>query len=253
MLAYKLSVAYSMAMAELLRILWEIINSNFFIAGVTFVVGFVAYRVYAKQKRDAKRDAANIILLEIEDAERQLEKVNVDRPFTGADEDDVYLMKSASWDEYKYLFVRDFDRNEWDKITAFYTRCQAYDQSVSFNKKSREHNQREVRVNLQRILADHAKKYIDDGLKDAATTVGENAQLRTQVYEAVREAYIELLVGDKSSIFTYTPMQSEKEAKRALGAIETSLSLTSVGTKLKDMVNKASRFEKAGQLFSRKP
>jgi len=221
--------------------------SNFFVGLVALGVGIAAYRVYAKQKRDAKRDAANIILLEIEDAERQLEKVSSARPFTGGDEEDVYLMKAASWDKYKYLFVRDFDRNEWDKITTFYTKCQAYDQAVVFNKASTEKNQQEVRANLQRVLTDHAAQYAK------ATKVDDKdvQAVSDQAYQQLHDAYIERLVGKDSNIFTYVPRQSEADAKRALSNLETSLSLTSVGIKLKAMVANKNAWKIIARLFNK--
>lgn len=51
------------------------LNSNFFIALVTLVVGSVAYVIYKLQKRDKKREKANIILLEIQGAERKLQQI----------------------------------------------------------------------------------------------------------------------------------------------------------------------------------
>jgi len=42
---------------------------------VTLVVGSVAYVIYKLQKRDKKREKANIILLEIQGAERKLQQI----------------------------------------------------------------------------------------------------------------------------------------------------------------------------------
>lgn len=50
--------------------LWGFLN-----ALVTFVTGLVAFYVYKKKQRDDKKDAANIILLEVQNAERQLKLV----------------------------------------------------------------------------------------------------------------------------------------------------------------------------------
>jgi hypothetical protein len=212
-------------------------DSNFFVGAVTLAVGIAAYSVYSKQKRDSKRDAANIILLEVEAAQAQLDKVSADKPFIPPDQQSVYLMKTASWDKYKYLFVRDFDRDEWDKITLFYINCQAYDQAVRFNKISTEKNQQAVRENLQRILTDHAAKYVEDTISKPGKPSSATPQSEQQ-YLAERQEYIEQLVGEKGQIFTYVPKQSESDAKRALNNLETSLSITSVGIKLKNIVNK---------------
>ncbi len=39
-------------------------------------------------------------------------------------------MPTESWSKYKYLFVRDFDRDERDIIFGFYEQCNTYDETV---------------------------------------------------------------------------------------------------------------------------
>src|SRR5579862_2127642 len=93
------------------------LRSNFFIVLSTFGAGYIAWNVYKSQKSDEKRNAANVILLEIEGAEEGLRKVSPQKPFL--DDGDAVLMRTASWDKYKHLFVSDFasHRNEWGKIS----------------------------------------------------------------------------------------------------------------------------------------
>ena len=52
----------------------EFFNSSFFIGLITLIVGSVAILIYITQKIDQKRDAANIILMEIRYAEKLIEK-----------------------------------------------------------------------------------------------------------------------------------------------------------------------------------
>jgi hypothetical protein len=42
---------------------------------MTLIVGFAAWLVYKQQKQDTKQDAANILLLEIQSAERAIKKI----------------------------------------------------------------------------------------------------------------------------------------------------------------------------------
>jgi hypothetical protein len=216
--------------------------SNAFVGVVALVVGFAAYRVYAKQKRDTKRDAANIILMEIENAERQLEKVNPDKPFAGPDGEDTFLMPSASWDKTKYLFGRDFDRNEWDKINGFYTKCLLYDEAVRLNNNYFDKNQQELRVNLQHSLADYARTHAES-LK---ITEPEDIAALEKEYADKRKQYTDTMVGntDIDHMFMYMPVKAENDAKRALKNLETSLSLTSVGIKLKKLADKNTVFSR---------
>ena len=80
---------------------------------VTLIVGAVAIYVYKKQKLDTKRDAANSILLEIQHAERSIDKV---RDFIKKDslDVDVIILQADSWIKNKHLFSRDFDKDEWE-------------------------------------------------------------------------------------------------------------------------------------------
>jgi len=127
----------------------------------TFAAGYIALRVYQKQKNDEKRNAANVIVLEIEGAEEGLRKVSVDRPFTGNDEADTVLMKTTSWDKYKHLFVADFlqDRNEWNKIADFYTQCGEYDTAVVGQNEMTDFNTQQMIANQQQVLAKYAEEY----------------------------------------------------------------------------------------------
>ena len=50
------------------------LNSNFFIALTTLLVGSFAIFLYLKRKNDFKREAANILLMEIRNAEQMIDK-----------------------------------------------------------------------------------------------------------------------------------------------------------------------------------
>jgi hypothetical protein len=63
------------------RSLGSLIRSNFFIILATFAAGYIAWRVYRNEKEDEKRDASNVIILEIERAETGLTQLSIDQPF----------------------------------------------------------------------------------------------------------------------------------------------------------------------------
>lgn len=104
-------------------------NSNFFVAIATLIVGGFAICLYLKQKKDYKRDAANIILMEIRHAEKEIEqiKLNIVKSFNAI----KLLLPTNNWAKYNYLFIKDFDRDELDLINNFYNRCSAIDNALS--------------------------------------------------------------------------------------------------------------------------
>ena len=217
---------------------------------VTLVVGLGAFRIYKKQKHDAKRDAANVILLEIENAEQQLQVINQNQQ-QGSLAENIYLMKNSSWDSYRYLFVRDFDRNEWDKISDFYNKCHQYDEAVTFNNKYFGSNVEKTQLQLQRVLAGFAKDFTDAIL--AATTDREKSDLK-DLYGQRKNLFVDsygLRVNDADFLppYFYNPQKPVNDAKAILSTIETDLSLTSVGIKLKRMATRINLWQKLKRIF----
>lgn len=138
------------------------IDSNLFLAIATYLAGYIVFRVYKSQKLDEKKNAANIIVLEIERAENKLKEITVNKSVPGTEgKADIILMPIMSWDSYKHLFISDFTnfRAEWEKITDFYSLCTQYDNAIVANSKVLDDNTIQLTVNYQRILADQAAKY----------------------------------------------------------------------------------------------
>ena len=142
--------------------IWHhLFNTSFFVGLATLFVGFAAYLVYSKQKSDVKRNAANILLLEIENAEQQIQKIN-ETHHSNPVLPGISLMKNASWDKYRYLFVRTFDKNEWDNLSDFYNKCLKFDVAVAYQESLFERNMFNIRENLQRVLADYADDHANE-------------------------------------------------------------------------------------------
>lgn len=109
-------------------LLVEFVNSTFFIGLITILVGSIAWLLYLEQKKDKKRDAASIILMEIRYAERTLDEYRRYQPdYDGG----TMLLPTSNWEEYNYLFVKDLDRDELDSINNFYNQCRRIDRAVS--------------------------------------------------------------------------------------------------------------------------
>lgn len=127
-------VIYIFAYPLNITFLKNFITSALFIPLVTLLVGSTVIIIYSKTKDDFKKDAANIVLLEIQNAERALkqvtESVNAEIPTLPQN---IFLMQTESWSKYRYLFVRDFDWNEWNEVTDFYDKAQLYDKAVTYN------------------------------------------------------------------------------------------------------------------------
>lgn len=195
----------------------EFFYSNFFIGLSTLVVGLAAYIVYRLQKRDQKKDTANIILLEIQNAERVLKRI---KESLAKDilPSDLRAMQSENWSKYKYLFVRDFDRDEWDSVTDFYNKCQLLDESINYNNAAFWSDVEQIRANKQRILAEYSKE--SAGHNDEATFI-KNTDEFDELYMS------------RQMRFSYSPQRVIDDAKIYVNGVNIDLSQSRVGTKLK--------------------
>ncbi|MFI5240792.1 MAG: hypothetical protein ACHQUB_03750 [Candidatus Saccharimonadia bacterium] len=224
-----------MTMHNLAHDLWLVLNSQMIIALVTGLVASVAIWIYKKQKNDFRRDAANVILLEVEGAEQQLQKIT---EFITSDPntipENLLLMPNASWEKYRHLFIREFDRNEWDKLSDFYEKCRRYDLAVSDNNSFFGKNTDELRINMHRILANYAKDAAESMVKPTA----DKSKVEME-YLALRSQFIEIISNtDFKHLYIYSPQKPINAAQAVLNSIESSMSLTSVGTKLKRLSKK---------------
>lgn len=92
-------------------------SPNLIMAFVTFLVVISAIYLYIKQKEDAKRDTAKIILQEI----RRAEDIISDYKSTGGYQFDKKIIATNSWTNNIHLFVGDLNNDELDKISDLYS------------------------------------------------------------------------------------------------------------------------------------
>lgn len=87
---------------------------------ITFVVGLFAFIVYFLTKRQEKRNAATIIVMDIRHAERVvlsiLEKGSVDT-FVKK------IITENNWSKYKHLFASDFSQDDFLAFNRFFESC----------------------------------------------------------------------------------------------------------------------------------
>lgn len=105
---------------------YNLVNSNFFLAIVTLLVGGIAISLYLVQKRNRKRDTARTIIQEI----RRAENIISDYKKTGSYHFSKRIIAINSWTKNIYLFVGDLDNDEMDKISDLYSTSEYLDKLV---------------------------------------------------------------------------------------------------------------------------
>lgn len=162
-------------------------NSNFFVALATLFVGGFAIYLYKRQKADSRRDAANVILAEIRQAERMIDEFKNN----GIGNDVVYkLLPSNNWIKHNYLFINDLDSDEIDQINSFYNQCFVLDRTIDQNHISHELANKSVAIhqtlsviakesNGNKVFFDQAKKNYLDLILDDGYAFRPDATLRS--------------------------------------------------------------------------
>ncbi len=95
------------------------LNSNFIVGLATIITGLVAMLIYFHQKKDAKKQAARVLLLEIRTAEEQISQIK-NIVLKGALADFPSIFTTNSWKKYSHLFISNFDQDELKLINSFY-------------------------------------------------------------------------------------------------------------------------------------
>lgn len=148
--------------------------SNLFNALIALVAGTFAFIVYLVQRSNYRRDAANVILGEIRQAQSQLSAVqehvarfrnendlNVEM---GLIPGQIKFMPVESWSKYKALFTRRMDQPTFDVVSKFYDHAKSYDAAVEYDNGSFAKNEDSIRTNVSRMTMDMTIKAYEANL-----------------------------------------------------------------------------------------
>ena len=199
---------------------------------ITLLVGLIALHVYLKQKRDYKKDAANIVIIEIEAAERQLQIIKEGgSPRTL--KENIFLMPSASWSTYRHLFTRDFNSREWDILSDFYNRCNQFDEAVMYNSTFFREDVEAYRLSINQVLAESALGIAKDivSAKDHDDSM-KKLEEADKKYIDLRDKILKLYMTPKN-LYTYDPQKPINDAVAALDNLQGTILTSTIGVKLR--------------------
>jgi len=203
------------------------LNSNFFLALVTVLVGTAAYLIYRLQRRSHKKDAAKIIVLEIQGALRQLKviKKHLEKhktsfgplPDVNMVPDDIKMMPNSSWNQYKYLFVSNLGRDAWDAVSTFYDSAETYDKSVDSNNEGFAQNAQQIREATARAAMEVFKEFV---ISNPTNKQGSKAEVAAA--KVASQMTPTVLRNLNIDLFNYRPQKSIQDAVQVIELIDTS-------------------------------
>lgn len=195
---------------------------------VTLVVGFIALWIYWRQHKDDRQLAAQAIYSEVNTAENRLKGIRtrffeIDQPNL----EWVVLMRYESWSRYKSRFLNILTPEEWNSIDQFYNNCLAYDDAVSIDKHNLKHivteNYRHLYAHYQHVVETYHNSH-PNKIELPETTIKQLLN-----YEAL------YLSNKAKGRYDYTPRQAIAAARSALVALDTSITTSTAGAKLKKL------------------
>jgi hypothetical protein len=190
------------------------INSNLYLGIATFIVGLFALYLYIKQQEDEKKDAANILLLEIRNAEGTLYYIKTNGTINAY----TQILSTDSWNKFKHLFVEDLDRDEFEALNNFYNQAALVDKFIG-----------QANTLPQQLL--EKGRYVQEALVGLAREFANEPDdnFRKINYDTKKTRFIKL-INDENFLFTPSmPIENIKNAIGTIGFITT----TTIGKKLK--------------------
>lgn len=92
------------------------VDSNAFQTLITLLVGLLVFANYLIVKKDERKKAALVLIMEIRDIEERIENLKVIKDYYYTSP----IITTNSWEKFKYLFAKDLDQDENKLITNFY-------------------------------------------------------------------------------------------------------------------------------------
>jgi len=229
--------------------LTQLLNSNYFVAIITGIAGTVAFLIYFKQKADTKRDASKTLFAEMVNAEKVIREVKNLKQYSdsgklnlGLDPMRFYL-GNFSWNQYKYLFIGDFDSYEWEKINLYFSQCNTFNETIkdisNLLPKNIEYRTQYTQEFLAKIASEQADEIAELKIPDNSNT--KQSKKYQEELSAIKAKYkqkadnfiIGYIEGESTPMrYIYTPVNSYAPLDRDLDKIDTEISKSSIGRKL---------------------
>jgi len=196
-------------------------ESDFYVALVTFFVGSFVIYLYIAQKAGFKRDAANILLMEVRYAENTIDRMKEGQLLLN---NENKLLPVNNWSKYNYLFINDLDRDELDLINNFYNKCLLIDESLNQLSISKQLEQKSGHIHsaLVKLALDLSQQ---NPTADPAVLI--------QNFNQTKILFIKMISSDG---YAFLPDKPKQELLNALTNIE-KITTSSPGTKLKQIAN----------------
>jgi len=203
---------------------------------VTLITAVTAAYLYWRQRRDRQKDAANIVLREIRDAEDMLPTAK--RVIQAAREmgipEKIQILKSNSWTELQHVLARRLPQDVIKTIGEFYSNCRLLDEALAIIDEAFYKNADQNRVHQFRVIANFLEarvKATKSNPKNDPKITAHNEE-QEQTYQRRAADFKTHWPSPNSS---YVPVRAASDAEKYFELVPRNLSQTRVGDKLRNV------------------
>jgi hypothetical protein len=203
-------------------------ETNFFSEIVTIFVGGFIFVAYMMQRWNHRRDAANVVLGEIRQAQSRLQRVqehvarfrteNGPEVEIGLIPSEIKLMPIESWSQYKHLFARRMDHPAFDTISSFFDHAKSYDSAVDYNNGSFAKNEDSIRSNIARMTMDTVTKGFSS-LPTDSTSDDYITNHEEKVQEIIKKVQANEAIYRRNISLAYSPRKPIQDAQTELSIL----------------------------------
>lgn len=199
------------------------LDSNLYLAIVTFLVGLSAFYLYTKQQQDTKKEIANIIVSEIRFAEARIseyKRLGIRVSFFMEP-----ILPNNTWSKHHHLYINDLDPiDEYPLLRDFYNKCTLLDRSLEMVSSS---SQLEQKADAMYKGLSHIAENISESI--TAQLSRENLEQITSLYRIRAETFLGTFTKDGTA---YNPDAPRQVSTAILQQIQPIMN-TPAGEKLK--------------------
>jgi len=214
------------------------LNTNFFFALVTFIVGLSAYRIYAKRRADRLREAATVVLSEIKTVVSKIRTIRQDFDRDGYLIESRFLLKSQNWDKYKYVLLPALTLDQWSALESFFGDVAKYDKAIEINDSYFDSNSKEIWISIHK----HYLKMLESHNLPETIDNPQTPQPLPHALSSKIQYFTNLYINNSIHHVAYVPLRGINMAKDALANIDANILVSISGERLTKLATPRPRF-----------
>lgn len=201
----------------------------------TILAAGVAIYLYVKGKGDEKRQAAKALYSEMLQFEKIAKDIGVLKSETSNPiiDSNKYFMPISRWNSHKYLFIENFDSEEWHRLETFFSQMSILKNTLD---DIRDLNNKNVGSRMTVIhdkLGDLAINYVQELQKINNKSSNATQEEITKKYENLCNEVKNTYIDNPNFGYYYTPRVTYAFINSGIEQVDTDISISKIGEKLK--------------------